>query len=340
MENNVQEVLSKLNKRTRDRLITAEKMELKKFKLASVGLTKALGGGFGFGRQNLVWGRKSAGKSALLMQSIGEGQKEGLVCAWVDVENSFDKDWASRLGVDVENLLLPVDKTDKGYVPIKSTKDMVEIVSDLMIAGVDVVVVDSITPLVPTGWYDKKDELKGLEGTRQIGTQSVDLSNACKLLNAVNKNTCLILIAQSRTKIETWGAQQRPTGGNAVEFYSSSTVRLSASPSDKEQIKGTTTRSGKEIEANIGREVTWLLEYNKVSEPSQSGVYDFYYSGEKVGVDSVGELIAIAINLDIINQGGAWFTYGDQKFQGKHNVIGHFKENPDALTKLVGEIHG
>lgn len=331
MNEKTEEILSKLNKKTRERLMLAKEHELKKLPLASIGLTAALGGGFGFGRQNLIWGKKSAGKSAMLLQTVAMAQKDGLSCAWVDAEAAFDKEWASRLGVDVENLILS---------PIKSTEEMVEVSSDLLKAGIDVLVVDSITALLPLSWYEKGGgELKGLSGTRQIGSQSVDMAAAVKLLNGVNKTTCLILIAQTRKKIETWGAVDRPTGGQAVEFYSSSTVRLTASASDKEQIKMPTMKNGKMVEGNVGRPVTWLIEYNKVGEPSQSGGYDFYYRGEQVGVDRLAESVDLAVNMDIIQKGGAWYNYEEVKFQGRDKIIDYFKGNPDDFDELLKRIN-
>ncbi len=324
------EVLSKLNKTTRKRIRKANETEIVRLPLASVGLTAALGGGIGLGRQTLIWGSKSAGKTALIMQSMALWQQMGYVCALVDVEGTFDKDWSARLGVDNKKLLLSSSKL---------TDEVVEDVTDFMQSGVDIVLVDSITSLIPLSWVEKNGkELKGLSGTNQIGGQAVDIARALKLLHGANEKTSLILISQTRNKITTYGAIPEPTGGQAVAFYSTTSVRLTAQKSDKEQIKRSVDVNGKLIETNVGREVTFTVDYNKIGPPSRTGAYDFYYSGEEVGVDTVGEGVTLALALNIIKQGGAWFKYNGMQWQGKPAVVEYFHGNPDCFEELKMEI--
>ncbi len=326
---NIDNILAGLSKETRKRVALANTIELDRIPLASYRMTKALGGGLLRGRQFLYWGGKSSGKSSFLLQSIGEWQKQGLICAWIDAEASFDPEWATRLGVDVSELIVS---------PVKDTQSMVEVCTELMQLKVDVLVVDSITALVPLSWFDKKGDLKGLEGTGQIGSQSVDLARALKLLNGVNDQTCFILISQSRSNITTYGAIQQATGGQSVLFYSTAVIKLNSNSSDKEQIKGEVYIGNKLIEKNIGREVTFTIQFNKIGPPSSSATYDLYYDGADVGVDVVGEMIDVAVENDIIVKGGAWFNYDDLKLQGRANVVNYFRGNPEEYKSLKKKV--
>jgi recombination protein RecA len=323
--------LSKLNPITRKRIKIANQIELKRCPLISVGLTQALGGGLAFGRQYLFYGNKSAGKSSILLQSVADWQKQGYICAWIDIESAFDPEWAKKLGVDVESLIVSQAKV---------SDELVSVVSDLMVNEVDFVVVDSITALIPMGWVQKNGELKELENTGGIGQQSLDLGRAVKLLNAVNKRTCLILISQIRNKITSYGAVGGPTGGNAVEFYSTASIKLYANKSDKEQIKKIIDKNGKTVEQNVGREVTYLIEYNKIGPPSKVGAYDFYYAGPEVGIDLVGEIISLAMSENIITTAGAWCYYKEMKFNGRTKTTEYFRGNTSELEDLKKELSG
>lgn len=337
MEKNIDDVLAKLNKKTRDRIKLASESELIRLPLASTGLTAALGGGIGLGRQTLVYGSKSAGKTALLLQSIGMWQKMGYVCAFIDVEGSFEKSWAARLGVDTTKLLLS---------QAKATDDIVEDCLEYMEAGVDVILIDSITAMIPVSWFEKSTkkteshgEMKGMESLNQIGSQAVDMSRALKLINGANKNTSIILISQQRNKINTYGASLAPSGGLAVEFYSTTSIRLFASKADKEQKKGEVMVNGHLTEMPIGREVTWTIEYNKIGPPSQFGTYNFYYAGDEVGVDTIGETVDEAVKLGLIEKGGAWYEIeGGTKFHGMDNLINYYRGNPECFEELKEQV--
>lgn len=333
MNEKTEEVLSKLSKKTRDRVKLASESSLIRLPLASTGLTAALGGGIGLGRQTLVYGSKSAGKTALMMQSMALWQKMGYVCAFVDVEGSFEKEWAARLGIDTTKLLLS---------SAKATDDIVEDCLDYMQAGVDVILIDSITAMVPVSWFEKSTkkteshgEMKGMDGVNQIGSQAVDMSKALKLINGANRNTAIILISQQRNKINTYGASLAPSGGLAVEFYSTTSIRLYASKTDKEQKKGEVFVNGHLTNMPVARKVTWTIEYNKIGPPSQIGEYDFYYAGDSVGVDVLGETVDLAIEVGLISKAGAWFTLADgTQFQGRDNLVDYYKGNPDCFEEL------
>ena len=286
MSVSLEDVLAQLNPKLRKNILVGDEVPKTEYaKTPSFGLNRALNGGLPYGRQVLVWGSKSSAKSSLCLQIIAEAQKEGKICAWIDAEMSYDKDWAEKLGVDVTKLIVSQART---------INEMVDVGVQLMEAGVDVIVVDSITSLLPAIYFEKdSDELKALENTKQIGAESRDFSNAWKMINYANnkvKPTLFILISQSRNNINAMYTSQQPTGGQATKFYSSTVIKLFSSESDNQALKGKIHVGDKVIEEKIGRKVRWELQFSKTSPAFQSGEYDFYFRGDNLGVDSVGEL--------------------------------------------------
>ena len=290
-----------------------------------------LKGGLGFGRQVLIWGNKSAGKSSFCLQMIGQAQKEGKTCAWIDAEASYDPAWAAKLGVDSDSLI---------YSPAKSINDMVDVAQQLMEAGVDIIVVDSISALLPAIYFEKdSSDLKKLEDTKQIGAEAKDMTHAVKMLNYANKNTLLVLISQQRNQFGSMHASHIPTGGMAVKFFSSTVIKLWASEADANAIKSGIQVGDKIIEQKVGRPVNWIVDYNKTGPMGLSGQYDFYFQGDKVGVDSVGEVLDTAEMMGIIQKGGAWYTVNEERFQGRAKAVEYLRENPDVAEKIRQEIY-
>lgn len=326
-----EEILAKLDPKTRARLQLATTVSVEKQKTPSIGLTIGLKGGLGFGRQVLIWGNKSAGKSSFCLQMIGQAQKEGKTCAWIDAEASYDPAWAARLGVDSDSLI---------YSPAKSINDMVDVAQQLMEAGVDIIVVDSISALLPAIYFEKdSSDLKKLEDTKQIGAEAKDMTHAVKMLNYANKNTLLVLISQQRNQFGSMHASHIPTGGMAVKFFSSTVVKLWASEADANAIKSGVQVGDKIIEQKVGRPVNWIIDYNKTGPMGLSGQYDFYFQGDKVGVDSVGEILDVAEMMGIVQKGGAWYTVNEERFQGRAKAVEYLRDNPDVAEKLIGEIY-
>ena len=326
-----EEVLAKLDPKTRARVQLATTINVEKQKTPSIGLNLALKGGFGFGRQVLVWGNKSAGKSSFCLQMIADAQKNGKTCAWIDAEASYDSEWAGKLGVDSEKLI---------YSPAKSINDMVDIAQQLMEAGVDIIVVDSISALLPAIYFEKDStDLKKLEDTKQIGAEAKDMTHAVKMLNYANKNTLLVLISQQRNQFGSMHASHIPTGGMAVKFFSSTVIKLWSSEAEANAIKSGIQVGDKIIEQRVGRPVNWIIDYNKLGPPNLSGQYDFYYQGEILGVDLVGEVLDTAEMMGIVQKGGAWYTVNEERFQGRAKSIEYLKSNPDVVEKLQKEIY-
>ena len=333
----VEEVMAKLDPKLRKQLFVGDEMpETILQPTASYGLNRALGGGLPYGRQILIWGSKSSAKSSMCLQMIGLAQKEGKVCAWIDAEMSYDKKWAERLGVDTTKLIVSQCRT---------INEMVDLGTKLMQAGVDLVVVDSITSLLPAIYFEKdSDELKQLENTKQIGAESRDFSNAWKMINYANnkpKPTLFVLISQSRNNISAMYTSQQPTGGQATKFYSSTVIKLFSSESDNQAIKGKIPVGDKLIEEKIGRKVRWEVQFSKTSPGFQSGEYDFYFRGPFVGVDAIGDLVDTAELAGLVTRTGAWYVVSeDKKVQGRDAFITYVRENDEFRKSIEDKLNG
>lgn len=327
----VEEVLAQLNPKLRKSVLVGDAVPKTEYAATpSFGLNRALNGGFPYGRQVLIWGSKSSAKSSLCLQTIGIAQKEGKVCAWIDAEMSYDKEWAEKLGVDTSKLIVSQART---------INEMVDVGISLMEAGVDLIVVDSITSLLPAIYFEKdSDELKQLENTKQIGAESRDFSNAWKMINYANnkvKPTLFILISQSRNNISAMYTSQQPTGGQATKFYSSTVIKLFSSESDNQAIKGKIHVGDKLIEEKIGRKVRWELQFSKTSPAFQSGEYDFYFRGDNLGVDAVGDLVDTAELAGLVSRTGAWYQLEDgTKVQGREGLINRVREDLDLQDQI------
>jgi recombination protein RecA len=329
----IEEFLSQLDPSLRKRLSNATDVEVVKQKTPSISLNNALKGGFAYGRQVMVWGNKSAGKSSFCLQMIGEAQKEGKLCAWIDAEQSFDPEWAKKLGVDTDKLI---------YSAAKTINDMVDVATQLMKAKIDIIIVDSISALLPAIYFEKdSDELKALENTKQIGAEAKDMTNAVKMLNYANNQdgqTLLVLISQLRNNIGAMYASHMPTGGLAVKFFSSTVVKLWSSDSDNNALKSKIAVGDKLIEGKVGRKVNWHIDFNKTGPGFLAGEYDFYFDGDTIGVDKVADLVDTAELLGTIEKGGAWYTVLGERLQGRAKVIEYLKENPEKLKELESTI--
>lgn len=331
----VEEVLAQLNPKLRKSVLVGDSVPKTEYAATpSFGLNRALNGGLPYGRQVLVWGSKSSAKSSLCLQMIAIAQKEGKICAWIDAEMSYDKDWAEKLGVDTSKLIVSQART---------INEMVDIGINLMEAGVDLIVVDSITSLLPAIYFEKdSDELKQLENTKQIGAESRDFSNAWKMINYANnkaKPTLFVLISQSRNNINAMYTSQQPTGGQATKFYSSTVIKLFSSESDNQAIKGKIHVGDKIIEEKIGRKVRWELQFSKTSPAFQSGEYDFYFRGNSLGIDSIGDLVDTAELIGAVERTGAWYILPDgTKVQGREGFINRVREDLDLQETIKAKV--
>ena len=332
----IEEALSMLDPKLRKKVTPAVGIKTEFQPTPSPGLNKALGGGFPYGRQVLIWGSKSSAKSSLCLQTIGMAQKEGKLCAWIDAEMSYDEEWAKKLGVNPEELI---------YSEARSTNDMVNVAVALLGAGVDIIVIDSISSLLPAVYFEKdSDELKALENTKQIGAESKDLKHAWNMINWANNNekqALILAISQSRNSIGAMYTQAIPTGGESTRFMSSTIVKLFSSGSDAQAIKGKIKVGDKLIEQKIGRRVRWEVTNSKTSAPGDSAEYDFYYRGDTVGIDTIADLVDTAEMLGYVNRTGAWYQLDDgTKLQGREAFVQRVKEDETLRNQLLEKLNG
>ena len=280
----------------------------------SLGLDIALGiGGVPKGRVVEIYGPESSGKTTLATHMIAEAQKKGGVAAIIDAEHAFDKYYASKLGVDVENLLIA--QPDNG-------EQALEIADNLIRSGaIDIIVIDSVAALVP------KAEIEGEMGDSKMGLQARLMSQALrKLTGTISKtNCCCIFINQLREKIGVmFGNPETTTGGNALKFYAS--VRLDIRRTS--QIKDTDEVSGNRVKVKIVK--------NKVAPPFRVAEFDIMF-GE--GISKVGEIIDLGVDFNIIKKSGSWFSYGDTRLgQGRDAVKKLLLDNPDLMDELEAKI--
>ncbi|GAA4799858.1 recombinase RecA [Olivibacter ginsenosidimutans] len=280
----------------------------------SLGLDIALGiGGVPKGRVIEIYGPESSGKTTLATHVIAEAQKKGGIAAIIDAEHAFDKFYARKLGVDVENLL--ISQPDNG-------EQALEIADNLIRSGaIDVIVIDSVAALVPKG------EIEGEMGDSKMGLQARLMSQALrKLTGTISKtNCCCIFINQLREKIGVmFGNPETTTGGNALKFYAS--VRLDIRRTS--QIKDADEVSGNRVKVKIVK--------NKVAPPFRVAEFDIMF-GE--GISKVGEIIDLGVDFDVIKKSGSWFSYGDTKLgQGRDAVKSLLLDNPDLMDELETKI--
>ena len=280
----------------------------------SLGLDIALGvGGLPRGRVVEIYGPESSGKTTLTLQVISEMQKQGGTCAFIDAEHALDVQYAAKLGVNLQDLL--ISQPDTG-------EQALEIVDALVRSGsVDLVVIDSVAALTP------KAELEGEMGDSLPGLQARLMSQALRKLTATIKktNTMVIFINQIRMKIGVmFGNPETTTGGNALKFYAS--VRL--------DIRRTgSIKRGEEV---IGSETKVKVVKNKVSPPFKTAEFDILY-GE--GISREGEIVDMGVNAKVLEKSGAWYAYGGEKIgQGKDNAREFLRENPDLAHEIENKV--
>lgn len=280
----------------------------------SLGVDLALGvNGYPRGRIIEIYGPESSGKTTLTLHAIAEAQKAGGIAAFIDAEHAFDRNYAEKLGVDVENLI--ISQPDNG-------EQALEIAENLIRSGaIDIVVIDSVAALTP------KSEIEGEMGDSKMGLHARLMSQALRKLTAtISKTNCTVFfINQLREKIGVmFGNPETTTGGNALKFYAS--VRIDIRRAS--QIK-----DGENV---IGNRTKVKVVKNKVAPPFKTAEFDIMY-GE--GVSKTGEILDLAVEFEIIKKSGSWFSYGDTKLgQGRDAVKALIKDNPELADELEDKI--
>jgi recombination protein RecA len=280
----------------------------------SLGLDIALGiGGLPKGRVVEIYGPESSGKTTLAIHAIAESQKRGGIAAFIDAEHAFDRTYAKKLGVDIENLL--ISQPDNG-------EQALEIADNLIRSGaIDIIVIDSVAALVP------KAEIEGEMGDSKMGLQARLMSQALRKLTGMISKTgcCCIFINQLREKIGVmFGNPETTTGGNALKFYAS--VRLDVRRVS--QIKDTDEVSGNRVKVKIVK--------NKVAPPFRLAEFDIMF-GE--GISKAGEIIDLGVEYNIIKKSGSWFSYGETRLgQGRDAVKNLILDNPEMMEEMETKI--
>ncbi|WP_291404352.1 recombinase RecA [Daejeonella sp.] len=280
----------------------------------SISLDIALGiGGLPKGRVIEIYGPESSGKTTLAIHAIAEAQKKGGIAAFIDAEHAFDKFYASKLGVDIENLL--ISQPDNG-------EQALEIADNLIRSGaIDIIVIDSVAALVP------KAEIEGEMGDSKMGLHARLMSQALRKLTGTISKTgcCCIFINQLRDKIGVmFGSPETTTGGNALKFYAS--VRLDIRRIS--QIKDTDEVSGNRAKVKVVK--------NKLAPPFRIAEFDIMFGQ---GISKAGEIIDLGVDFEIIKKAGSWFSYGDTKLgQGRDAVKQLLLDNPDLMDELEAKI--
>ncbi len=288
--------------------------EIEATSTGSLGLDIALGiGGLPKGRIIEIYGPESSGKTTLTLHCVAEEQKKGGVCAFVDAEHALDPQYAKKLGVDLDELL--ISQPDTGEQALEITDTLVRS------GAVNLVVVDSVAALTP------KSELEGDMGDSSVGVQARLMSQAMrKLTGSISKSNCMVIfINQIRMKIGVmFGSPETTTGGNALKFYSSVRldIRRIGAVKDRDEIVGNSTRV--------------KVVKNKVAPPFKQVEFDIMY-GE--GISKTGEIIDLGVKAGIVDKSGAWYSYGDERIgQGRENAKTYLKENNRVCLEIEDKI--
>ncbi|MEC8015311.1 MAG: recombinase RecA, partial [Pseudomonadota bacterium] len=288
--------------------------EIEASSTGSLGLDIALGiGGLPMGRIVEIYGPESSGKTTLTLHCIAEQQKKGGVCAFVDAEHALDPQYAAKLGVDLDELL--ISQPDTGEQALEITDTLVRS------GAVNMVIVDSVAALTP------KSELEGDMGDSNVGVQARLMSQAMrKLTGSISRSNCMVIfINQIRMKIGVmFGSPETTTGGNALKFYSSVRldIRRIGAIKDRDEVVGNATRV--------------KVVKNKVAPPFKQVEFDIMY-GE--GISKMGELLDLGVAAGVVAKSGAWFSYGDERIgQGRENAKTFLRENPHIAYDIEDKI--
>ncbi len=286
--------------------------EMPTISTGSISLDTALGvNGLPKGRVVEIYGPESSGKTTLALHAIAESQKAGGIAAFIDAEHAFDRYYAQKLGVNIDDLL--VSQPDNGEQALEITENLIRS------GAIDIIVIDSVAALTP------RSEIEGEMGDSKVGLQARLMSQALRKLTATISKTgcCCVFINQLREKIGVmFGNPETTTGGNALKFYSS--VRLDIRRIN--QIKDNETVVGIRVKVKVVK--------NKVAPPFRQGEFDIIY-GE--GISKIGEIIDLGVDRNIIKKSGSWFSYGDTKLgQGRDGVKKLLQDNPELAEELEG----
>jgi recombination protein RecA len=305
----------------------ASTIENKLIATPSLGINMAIRG-FGYGRISTLWGNKASGKSMICLGLAADAQSRGETVAWVDAEKNFDPAWARRHGVDPDNMII---------TQATSMADVADSSVDLVRNGVDLLIIDSMSVLLPQSFFDD-GELKDLAKTGQIGTFSKNYASMVNMINSVNSHTAVVVISQVRNKFSTYGAAKSLMGGEAAEHINSTIIKLWSNPNPNEDIQGTIKNGDYIMKQPVGRPVTWTVDKARGPGMHKTNKYDMYFAGDFVGIDLVGEIVDYGVEFGVIQKGGAWYTIDEERLQGRAKAVAYLREEEVKQKELYEEI--
>lgn len=278
----------------------------------SLSLDLALGGGLPKGRLVEIFGAEGGGKTTLTLHCIAEAQKKGGICAFIDAEHALDPTYAAKVGVDIDNLL--ISQPDNG-------EQALEIADTLIRSGaIDLVVIDSVAALVP------RAEVEGEMGDQTVGLMARMMSQGCRKLasTAGKTGTTVIFINQIREKVGViYGSPETTPGGRALKFFASVRMRVS---------RGEAIKNGAE---QVGNRTKVAIPKNKIAPPFREAEFDLVYGK---GINKYGDILDLGVKYTFIAKTGAWFTVGDERFQGRDQTRAYLEENPEVAAELEEKI--
>lgn len=297
-------IINKINKGFGKQVIQeAEGFESTRVPTGSFSLDTALRGGWPMGRICVLWGNRSSTKTTLSLWTIANAQKQGLRCLFIDAEKGFDSAWAQRHGVDVKSLMIARVNTLEAILAICAPL--------LKEKAIDVVVIDSINAINAEKFFD--------DNNHTIGLHARTIAEMLTKLNKWMDDELIILISQTRTKMQANYTYTEYSGGLAMDFFPSVIVKTFQSRDPETIISRDIQNNGKIIKQEIGRRIRWEITKSRVCPAGITGSYIFYHNG---GVDWLDEVLTLGIARGVIPQAGSWITWGDEKFQG----VAAFKE--------------
>lgn len=318
-------IINQYNKKSKGSIIQLDEcanQKVQRVKTGSFALDIGVGGGYPYGSIIELFGEESTGKSLSALKTVCESQREGRKCVYIDLEGSITLEWAVKVGVDPKMLYIARPKT---------AEEALQMVEDLASSKeVGVIVIDSVAALVPV--VEAENDI----GTQQMGTAAKLMSKHLRGLTSVlqpedmsskdDYNPCVVVyINQTREKIGVvYGSPLTTPGGKALKFYATIRVHFKNSEYLYDLKK-----------AIIGKEIKYQIKKNKSYIPGQVGAFNFYYDGR---IDDEASVVQYAIVYELIKQGGAWFYFGEEKFQGKEKLTEYLKAKPKVLTKLKTDI--
>ncbi|BCM92198.1 protein RecA [Abditibacteriota bacterium] len=278
----------------------------------SLSLDLALGGGLPKGRLVEIFGAEGGGKTTLTLHCIAEAQKKGGICAFIDAEHALDPTYAAKVGVNIDELL--ISQPDNG-------EQALEIADTLIRSGaIDLVVIDSVAALVP------RAEVEGEMGDQTVGLMARMMSQGCRKLasTAGKTGTTIIFINQIREKVGViYGSPETTPGGRALKFFASVRLRVS---------RGEAIKNGAE---QVGNRTKVSIPKNKIAPPFREAEFDLVYGK---GINKYGDILDLGVKFNLIQKTGAWFTVGEERFQGRDQTRAYLEENPDVAEEIEEQI--